>query len=127
MSTGRTVTAVAAFLLALATALGAFGAHALEARLTPDRLAVYETGVRYLFFHTLGLLAIGLGFERLPQRAVRVSSLLLIVGMVLFSGSIFALTFGAPRTLGAITPLGGLSLMAAWVLLGAAALRTPSR
>lgn len=127
MKASRTIVATAAFLLALGTLLGAFGAHALEERLTPDRLGVYETGVRYLIFHTLGLLALGLGADRLPVRAVQVTAILLLGGIALFSGSIFALTFGAPRWLGAVTPLGGIGLMAAWVSLGVAVLRFSAR
>ena len=106
--------AVAGVLLALATVLGAFGAHALKAQLAPDRLQVYETAVRYHFFHALGLLGIGLTLRFVDTGPVRWAALLVLVGVVLFSGSLYALTFGAPRIFGPITPLGGLALIAGW-------------
>ena len=113
MSSSR-VLAVAGVLLALATVLGAFGAHALKAQLAPDRLQVYETAVRYHFFHALGLLGIGLTLRFVDTGPVRWAALLVLVGVVLFSGSLYALTFGAPRIFGPVTPLGGLALIAGW-------------
>ena len=113
MSSSR-VLAVAGVLLALATVLGAFGAHALKAQLAPDRLQVYETAVRYHFFHALGLLGIGLTLRFVDTGLVRWAALLVLVGVVLFSGSLYALTFGAPRIFGPVTPLGGLALIAGW-------------
>ena len=107
--------AIAGVLLALATVSGAFGAHALKAQLAPDRLQVYETAVRYHFFHALGLLGIGLTLRFVDTAPVRWAALLVLVGVVLFSGSLYALTFGAPRFVGPITPLGGLALIAGWV------------
>jgi uncharacterized membrane protein YgdD (TMEM256/DUF423 family) len=109
------VLAIAGLLLALATVLGAFGAHALKGQLAPDRLQVYETAVRYHFFHALGLLGIGLTLRFVDTGAVRWAALLVLVGVVLFSGSLYALTFGAPRPFGIVTPFGGLALIAGWV------------
>ena len=109
------VLAIAGLLLALATVLGAFGAHALKGHLAPDRLQVYETAVRYHFFHALGLLGIGLTLRFVDTGLVRWAALLIIVGVVLFSGSLYALTFGAPRPVGIVTPLGGLALIAGWM------------
>ena len=114
MSSGR-VLAIAGLLLALATVLGAFGAHALKGQLAPDRLQVYETAVRYHFFHALGLLGVGLTLRFVDTRPVRWAALLIIVGVVLFSGSLYALTFGAPRPVGIVTPFGGLALIAGWI------------
>jgi uncharacterized membrane protein YgdD (TMEM256/DUF423 family) len=114
VSSGRTL-AIAGILLALATVFGAFGAHALKAQLSPDRLQVYETAVRYHFFHALGLLGIGLTLRFIDVAALRWATVLVIVGIVLFSGSLYALTFGAPRPVGIVTPVGGLALIAGWV------------
>jgi uncharacterized membrane protein YgdD (TMEM256/DUF423 family) len=114
VSSGRTL-AIAGILLALATVFGAFGAHALKAQLSPDRLQVYETAVRYHFFHALGLLGIGLTLRFNDVAALRWATVLVIVGIVLFSGSLYALTFGAPRPVGIVTPVGGLALIAGWV------------
>jgi uncharacterized membrane protein YgdD (TMEM256/DUF423 family) len=108
--------ATGAVLVALATALGAFGAHALQPRLTPERLHVFETAVRYHFLNALGLLAIGAVARGGCPPLLRLSAGLVIAGIILFSGSLYALTFGAPRALGPITPLGGLALIAGWLV-----------
>ncbi len=112
----------------LSVALGAFGAHALRSRITPDLLAIYQTGVQYHMVHALGLLLIAALSERLTATAlVRWSGWLLVAGIVLFSGSLYALALTGIRILGAITPLGGLCFLAGWALLATAALRGPGR
>lgn len=122
MNSGRTL-ALAGLLLALATIFGAFGAHALRAQLSADRLQVYETAVRYHFFHTLGLLGIGLTLRFMDVPSMRWAAVLVIVGIVLFSGSLYALTFGAPRPFGIVTPFGGVALIAGWVCFAVGAWR----
>lgn len=102
--------------LALATMLGAFGTHALKPVLPPARFESFETGVSYQFFHTLGLLVIVLLRARRDTMLLRWSARLVVAGIVLFCGSIYALTFGAPRFLGMVAPLGGASFMLAWLL-----------
>jgi uncharacterized membrane protein YgdD (TMEM256/DUF423 family) len=114
VNSGRTL-AIAGFLLALATIFGAFGAHALKTQLSPDRLQVYETAVRYHFFHALGLLGIGLALRFMDVPSIRWAAVLVVVGIVLFSGSLYALTFGAPRLFGVVTPVGGVALIAGWI------------
>src|SRR5688572_6243859 len=106
-----------------AVLLGAFGAHALEARLAPDLLLVFETGVRYHLVHALALLALGLAAPRLDRRAVRLIGLLLGLGTLLFSGSLYVLALSGTRALGAITPLGGLCWIVAWFLFARALFR----
>jgi uncharacterized membrane protein YgdD (TMEM256/DUF423 family) len=118
VNSGRAL-ATAGILLALATVLGAFGAHALKAQLSPDRLQVYETAVRYHFFNALGLLGIGLTLRFVGTPAVRWAAVLVLVGIVLFSGSLYALTFGAPRPFGIVTPFGGLALIVGWISFAA--------
>jgi len=114
--------ALAGLLLALATACGAFGAHALKGRLPPERLQLWETAVHYHFFQALGLLGIGLTLRLLEQRgavapgALRGAAALSAIGVVLFSGSLYALALGAARGLGVLTPLGGIAWIAAWLL-----------
>lgn len=112
----RKTLATAGALIALATVLGAFGAHALKSQLSPDKLAVYETAVRYHFLHALGLLAIGILLRSADGELLRWSATLVLVGIILFSGSLYLLTFGAPRFLGVVTPLGGLALIGGWGL-----------
>ncbi len=115
----RKTLAIAGALIALATVLGAFGAHALKAHLSPDKLAVYETAVRYHFIHALGLLVIGVLLRSADGNLLRWSATLVLVGIILFSGSLYLLTFGAPRLLGVVTPLGGLALIGGWGLFAA--------
>jgi len=111
--------AIGAILLALAVGIGAFGAHALQGRLDVYSKGVYDTGVMYHFFHALGMLVVSflprIGALTEP-RAAWVCGLLL-TGVVLFSGSLYALAITGVRMLGAVTPLGGLAFIAAWVLL----------
>ena len=108
--------ALAGVLLALATVCGAFGAHLLKGQLGPDRLQLWETAVRYQFFQALGLLGVGLTLRSIDDGALRAAALLLVVGIVLFCGSLYALSFSAPRALGAVTPVGGLAWIAGWLL-----------
>lgn len=110
--------------MALAIALGAFGAHALKLTLAPERLALYETAINYHVYHALGLLAVGLLAANRPESGVlRWAGLLMTAGVLLFSGSLYALSLSGVRALGAITPIGGLALLAAWLLLAVAVLR----
>ena len=101
----------------LVVALGAFGAHALKARLSPEMLAVFETGVRYQMYHVFALVAAAWGHARWPGRAFAAAGWLFIAGIVIFSGSLYLLAFTGVRTLGAITPLGGLAFLAGWLCL----------
>jgi uncharacterized membrane protein YgdD (TMEM256/DUF423 family) len=98
----------------LTVALGAFGAHALKARLSPEMLAVYETGVRYQLTHALALLAVAWAVTRWPGPAVTVSGWLFVVGTLLFSGSLYALALTGQRGWGAITPIGGVAWLVGW-------------
>jgi uncharacterized membrane protein YgdD (TMEM256/DUF423 family) len=104
----------AALLLALATLIGAIGAHALRSRLPADRLEVLQTAVYYQFFHALGLFGLGLALQRAPARALSVAAWLVLCGVVLFSGSLYLLLAGAPRLIGALTPVGGVCLILGW-------------
>ena len=116
-----TLGAVAAF---LGVALGAFGAHALRARLTEQLLNTWETAVQYHLVHALALLAVGLLLLHTgPSSLLRWSAGLMLAGMVLFSGSLYLLCLSGVRWLGAITPLGGTALLIAWVLFAVAAWR----
>jgi uncharacterized membrane protein YgdD (TMEM256/DUF423 family) len=111
---------------AAGVALGAFGAHALKARLTPDQLAVWQTAVQYHFWHALALVAIGIIISAaLPgSTALRWAGWLMVAGLVLFSGSLYVLVLSGARWLGAVTPLGGTAWIAAWLLLAWAVLRS---
>jgi uncharacterized membrane protein YgdD (TMEM256/DUF423 family) len=105
----------------LAVALGAFGAHALQGTFGPGLADVYETGVRYHFYHALGLFAVAVAVDRWPKSPAPIAGWLFVAGIVLFSGSLYLLSTTGIRVLGAITPLGGLALLAGWAVLAWAA------
>ena len=111
-----------ALFAALAVILGAFGAHALKAILPPDQLLVFETGVRYQFYHSFALLITGIVYSSFPFKPIRLASSFFTTGIILFSGSLYAMTLlnASGMSLGAIgviTPIGGLFFIAGWVLL----------
>jgi uncharacterized membrane protein YgdD (TMEM256/DUF423 family) len=112
--------AVAAF---IGVAAGAFGAHGLKSRLSAEMLATFEVAVRYQMYHAFALMAVAWAQTRWPASLLMASGWLFVVGMLLFSGSLYALSLTGARWLGAITPLGGLSLLAGWLALAWAALR----
>ena len=102
----------------LVVLIGAFGAHALKARLTVENMAVFQTGVQYHFYHAVGLILLGLIALQIPITPyLRWSGWLMLVGIVLFSGSLYALSITNIRWLGMITPLGGTAFIIAWLLL----------
>lgn len=112
----RMICVAAALSLAMATALGAFGTHALRPILTPERFASFDIAVTYQFFHSLGLLGIGFLRHQDPTNHAfdRIAKALLF-GMLLFCGSIYALTFGAPKEVAMLAPIGGGTLILTWV------------
>ncbi len=110
---------------ALSVILGAFGAHGLKSRLPPEILATFETGVQYQFYHSLGLILIGIVVQFTKASAmVTAAGWLMLAGIVLFSGSLYAICFSGIRSLGMITPVGGMAFIVAWVLLAIGILRS---
>lgn len=124
MST-RTLVTAASLLLMLGVGTGAFGAHGLRAHVTPDMLAIWQTAVMYQLVHALGLLAIAALRPLLAARLASMAAGFLLVGIGIFSGSLYALVLTGIRGIGAITPIGGVFFMIGWLLLAAAALRAP--
>lgn len=106
---------VGAVLAFLTVALGAFGAHAIRGRVPAERLANYQTGVQYQMFHALALLVLGCWYRLSPSALVMWAAWLMVAGVVLFSGSLYALTFTGQRRWGAVTPLGGLCFLGGWL------------
>jgi uncharacterized membrane protein YgdD (TMEM256/DUF423 family) len=102
---------------AVGVAAGAFGAHALKGSLAPELVAVFETGIRYQLIHALALLATAWAAARWPSRAIVAAGWLFVAGIVLFSGSLYALCLSGVRAFGAVTPFGGLAFIAGWLLL----------
>jgi len=116
--------ALAAILGGLAVALGAFGAHALEGRVEARLLEVFETGVRYQFYHALALIAVVVAISHWPNSNLPIiAGWLFVAGIVIFSGSLYLMTFTGIRWLGAITPIGGVAFIAGWLCLVFTALR----
>ena len=115
--------AVGAFAAAIGVTLGAFGAHALKLRVTEDLLAVFETGVRYQMYHALALLAVAWAATRWPGPWINASGWLFTLGILIFCGSLYLMTFTGVRCLGAITPIGGLCFILGWIAMAVAALR----
>jgi uncharacterized membrane protein YgdD (TMEM256/DUF423 family) len=108
----------------IAVAAGAFGAHALKARLTPEMLAVFEVGARYQIYHAFALIACAWAVTKWPGTPTAAAGWLFVCGTVLFSGTLYALALTGVRWLGAITPLGGLAFLAGWLCLAVAALKS---
>jgi uncharacterized membrane protein YgdD (TMEM256/DUF423 family) len=106
---------------AIAVAAGAFGAHALRARLEPRLLDVFETGARYQMYHALALVVVAWVAARWPGALASSAGWLFVAGTLLFSGSLYAMTLTGVRALGAITPIGGVCFIAGWVCLALAA------
>src|SRR5689334_11932117 len=104
--------------------LGAFAAHGLRPRLEPTMLTVFETAVRYQMYHAFALAAAAWGWARWQRREFTWAGVLLMAGIVLFSGSLYGLAFSGPRWLGPVTPVGGLAFLAGWACLAIGALRT---
>jgi uncharacterized membrane protein YgdD (TMEM256/DUF423 family) len=117
MEMGKTIIMAASIMLALAVAIGAFGAHGLKSHLSEAMLQTYKTGVEYHFYHALGLLLVGVLAFLMPSSYLKLSAIFLSLGIILFSGSLYVLAVSGIKWLGAITPLGGLSFIAGWVLL----------
>ena len=111
--------ALAAF---IGVAFGAFGAHGLRGRLTAESLSVFETGVRYQMYHAFALFVVAIALDRFGGWSVRAAGWLFTLGIVVFSGSLYALALTGVRTFGAITPIGGLAFLAGWAMLVWAAL-----
>lgn len=122
MSSERLFFAVGALLGCLGVAAGAFGAHALKDQLAPERLVQYELAVRYQLYHAFALIACAYAVGRWPSGAAHAAGWLFIAGVVIFCGTVYALAFGSPRWFGAITPIGGLSLIVGWALLAFSAI-----
>jgi len=111
-------------LLFVAVGAGAFGAHALRARLGPELLAVWQTAVQYHFWHALGLFGVGVLLRLEPdRRGLAAAGWLLVCGIALFSGSLYVMALTGVRALGAVTPFGGVALLAAWATLAWAVAR----
>ncbi len=119
----RTFALIGSLLAMVAVIFGAFGAHALRGRLSPEDLITFETGVRYQMYHALALLAVAWAASRWPSGATTAAGWLFVLGIVVFSGSLYVLVLTGQRWLGAVTPLGGLAMIGGWASLAWAIFR----
>jgi len=101
----------------IGVALGAFGAHSLRTKLTPDMLNIFEVGVRYQMYHAFGLIAVAWATTRWPEAKLNSAGWCFIAGIIIFSGSLYLLSATGMRWLGAVTPIGGLAFLAGWAIL----------
>jgi uncharacterized membrane protein YgdD (TMEM256/DUF423 family) len=113
---------VGAWLSGLAVCIGAFGAHALKGKLTPDDAAIFDTASKYLGHQSMGVICLALLMSRLDSLSLKIAAPMMTTGILVFSGSLFALVWSGQRWLGAITPIGGALLILAWTLAGWAAI-----
>jgi uncharacterized membrane protein YgdD (TMEM256/DUF423 family) len=114
---------IAAVSALIGVAAGAFGAHGLKDRLSPEMLAAFEVGVRYQMYHAFALVVVSWALTRWPGTLLIASGWLFVLGTLLFSGSLYLLSLSGVRWLGAITPLGGLAFLAGWLILAWSAWR----
>ncbi len=117
MKTDQIFAAAGALLAAISVVAGAFGAHLLRQRLTPDLLGTFETGARYQMYHAFALLAVSWAYGRWPGQQIQIAGWLFLAGAVVFSGSLYALSLSGARAWGAVTPVGGAAFIAGWLLL----------
>lgn len=117
MSADRLCALLGALLGLSGVALGAFGAHGLRARLGQEWLTIFEVGVRYQMYHALALFAVAWAMQRWPSTALLIAGWLFLAGVIVFSGSLYALALTTTRAWGAVTPVGGVLLIAGWACL----------
>jgi uncharacterized membrane protein YgdD (TMEM256/DUF423 family) len=122
MMSGKWI-AIAALNMFIAVAAGAFGAHGLKAILTPEMLAIWQTAVHYQMIHALALLATGILMQHWTEALLKTSALAFLSGILVFSGSLYALALTGIKILGAITPVGGVAFLIGWAMLAWCALR----
>ena len=108
---------IGAILSAVGVALGAFGSHSLKTKLNPEQLIVFDIATRYLMYHSLGILAIGILAYNVPESVVRTPAIIMIIGIFFFSGSLYLISLKSLTNLGALAPVGGTAFIVSWVLL----------
>ena len=116
-SSAQRFLALGSILAGLGVAAGAFGAHALKEILDPSMLQVFETATRYVMYHAFGLCIVSWAIDRFPEQRLEKSGWLFLIGILLFSGSLYVVSLAGIRWMGAVTPIGGLAFMTGWLLL----------
>ena len=109
--------AIGAILSAIGILFGAFGSHSLKSKLNPEQLIVFDIATRYLMYHAIGIFSIGILAYSVPESAVKIPVIIMLVGILLFSGSLYLISLKGFSKLGIITPIGGIAFIVSWVLL----------
>ena len=113
----KTYIIIGALLSAVGIALGAFGSHSLKTKFNPEELVIYDIATRYLMYHAIGIISLGILGYNVPNSIVKIPIIIMIIGIVLFSGSLYLISIKGYTKLGVITPLGGTAFIVSWVLL----------
>ena len=113
----KTYIVIGALLSAIGITLGAFGSHSLKTKLNPDELVIYDIATRYLMYHAIGIVCLGILTYNVPGSVVKVPAILMLIGIVLFSGSLYLISIKGYTKLGIITPFGGTAFIVSWILL----------
>ena len=113
----KTYIIIGALLSALGIALGAFGSHSLKTKLNPEELVIYDIATRYLMYHAIGIISLGILTFNVSESVVEVPVILMLIGIVLFSGSLYLISIKGYTKLGVITPFGGTAFIVSWILL----------
>ena len=113
----KTYIIVGALLSAIGVIIGAFGSHSLKTKLNPEELVIYDIATRYLMYHSIGIISLGILAYNVPDSVVEIPIIIMLIGIILFSGSLYLISIKGYTKLGIITPFGGTAFIVSWVLL----------
>ena len=113
----KTYIIIGALLSAIGVVIGAFGSHSLKTKLNPEELVIYDIATRYLMYHAIGIISLGILAYNVPASVVEIPIIIMLIGIVLFSGSLYLISIKGYTKLGIITPIGGTAFIISWVLL----------
>ena len=112
----KTYIIIGALLSAIGVIIGAFGSHSLKTKLNPEELVIYDIATRYLMYHSIGIISLGILAYNVPDRVVEIPIIIMLIGIILFSGSLYLISIKGYTKLGIITPFGGTAFIVSWVL-----------
>jgi len=113
----KTYIIIGALLSAIGVIIGAFGSHSLKTKLNPEQLVIYDIATRYLMYHSIGIISLGILAYNVPDSVVEIPIIIMLIGIILFSGSLYLISIKGYTKLGIITPFGGTAFIVSWVLL----------
>ena len=113
----KTYIIIGALLSAIGVIIGAFGSHSLKTKLNPEQLVIYDIATRYLMYHSIGIISLGILAYNVPDSVVEIPIIIMLIGIILFSGSLYLISIKGYTKLGIITPFGGTAFIVSWILL----------